>query len=113
MTHNFRTEPQTKSEVANLFDEAWHGKCWEVYATQDSFTDFVGTGEEHLCGELVPELFLELRLFVDLIAKPQMKAAVAKIEYQFNYKVSKGQRGVETLFRHLHDEVIEDNERPL
>ena len=90
VTHNFRTEPQTKSEVANLFDEVWHGGWWEVHATQDTLPVFVGTAEEYLCGKLVPELFLELRLFVDLIAKPQMKAAVAKIEYQFNYKVSKG-----------------------
>jgi hypothetical protein len=37
VTHNFSTEPQTKSEVANLFDfdEALHGKSWEVYATRD------------------------------------------------------------------------------
>jgi hypothetical protein len=80
VTHNFRTEPQTKSEVANHFDEVWHGEWWEVHATQDAFPVFVGSAEEYLCGKLVPELFLELRLFVDLIAKPQMKAAVAKIE---------------------------------
>jgi hypothetical protein len=42
-----------------------------------------------------------------------MKADVAKIEYQFNYKGKKGVSGVGTLFRLLHDEVGEDNEQPL
>jgi hypothetical protein len=42
-----------------------------------------------------------------------MKADVAKIEYQFNYKGKKGASRVDTLVRLLHDEVDEDNEQPL
>jgi hypothetical protein len=54
----------------SVFDEGLHGQSWEFNVTQDGFLVAVRTAEEELGSELVPEFFLQLRLFVELSAKP-------------------------------------------